>query len=367
MAGKNKENSDFLKERSVSRKNSAIPYFCASAAKKVYRLASSGCIGSFLSTYDRAQAKSKEAFIVKKPRSIYNKYFEERKKKIETEELPDEAAGVVIYKENTLNRKITHKISSSWHSSWILSFVKRVKDGVINTQAASYGVLLLAFMLSMIVSQSSVLVLKSINSELGFLSYVLTTEFSDVIINCISTIPFIILSIPLMFSGGTLAELLFKSRITGGFLRGIMGFRDTEFVKKATPVPRNFRCFVIGWVLGFITLFISPVYMISLLAIFFFAAVTYVLPEAGVVILMFLLPFISFLENPLEGLVAEGKLLVRRNGARDRQLAKLGIFLRSWNDHFSFLRDQYTFFCISVSFSPGRKPVYTTRISRSGS
>ena len=108
MAIRSKKTESFdVKGKSVSGGSSVIPYLFGRGIKKVYRLASTGSIGRFLSSYDVAEKKTGEAFILKKPRLIYNKICSEKRRKNETEILPDEAQGVLIYKEETLNKKFS--------------------------------------------------------------------------------------------------------------------------------------------------------------------------------------------------------------------------------------------------------------------
>lgn len=288
------------KQKKNSDARSAVPFLWGRCVRKIYRLSSSGCIGKYLSSYDITERKAEKAFFAAKPVQIRNRIIDEKRKKKEIAELPDEANNVVIYKESSINKSFTHRVSSSWHSSAIISFLTSIKDGFLNTQAASYGVLIFAFSLSVIVMQSLALVSSSIDMNLVFPSEYIQSGLSGILISCIYAVLFILLSIPLMFTGGSLIELLFKSRITGSFLRGVMGYRDTELLRRSAPIPRNFRCFVIGWVLGSLTLFVSPLKMIALFVVAIGVIITYILPEVGIVISLFLLPMVSFLENSLE-------------------------------------------------------------------
>lgn len=108
-----------------------------------------------------------------------------------------------------------------------------------------------------------------------------------------------ITSIPLLFSRINLANSVKSSVIGRGIFKSTFGFSDEAFDnKKTTSRGKGNAMLFLGLLAGIATLFIHPLYII--LAIFTVLIITLIAcsPEIGVLLTIFVLPFLSLTDSP---------------------------------------------------------------------
>ena len=106
-------------------------------------------------------------------------------------------------------------------------------------------------------------------------------------------------SIPLMLSRINLANSVKNSIIGRGIFKKAFGFSDEVFDnKKTTKRGKWLLTCVTGLIIGIATLFIHPIYvLVAILAIVVITLIAYS-PEIGVLISIFVLPFLSLTDSP---------------------------------------------------------------------
>lgn len=101
------------------------------------------------------------------------------------------------------------------------------------------------------------------------------------------------LSIPLLFARETMAKLLLESRIAGFLLFGFLGVSRELFEKEEKVEWRPHHSFFVGGILGIVLSLVEPLYIALGMMALLGGSLLLILPEAGVVLLFFMLPFLS--------------------------------------------------------------------------
>ena len=109
----------------------------------------------------------------------------------------------------------------------------------------------------------------------------------------------IVSSIPLMLSKESMGRAIGSSRSARAVFIGVFGFREELFEIPARNTKfRATSALVLGFVCGLLTLFVHPI-SIALAAVFLVVVtLIMIVPEIGVLLSLFALPFLSFTDNP---------------------------------------------------------------------
>lgn len=108
-----------------------------------------------------------------------------------------------------------------------------------------------------------------------------------------------IVSLPLIASYDTLAEASGKSVLLGSVLKYAFGFREESFQGTAQAGRAASNLLLCGGMFaGILTVFVPPLFLLGLVLLLIIVALIFTVPEIGVLLSIFLLPFFSFSDAP---------------------------------------------------------------------
>ncbi len=110
-----------------------------------------------------------------------------------------------------------------------------------------------------------------------------------------------VLAFPMLLSGKTLALALRESFLFSKLFFDFMGFSETglrKYDSRYYGAKRYFGAAAAGALLGCLSYFIAPVYIVFASAAFICAVMVYKSPEVGVLLTVFSAPFLSFIGAP---------------------------------------------------------------------
>ena len=298
-------------EKAKVKTESCIPYISGRVSRKIYKLCATSAVGRFLSSYDRAEARVKESYILGNIKRLYNFLKSKGSRKPIKESLPEEAENVVMYREETVPRRFTDISSEQWHKSKVLKFISQAKKNILYTGMSSYGAFVLAFALVMLAIEGVRLMILTGDVNLPMFTMFFDENAVDLVTHCIIAFALILSSIPLILAGDIpFIKELFRGRIAGSFLIGVMGLREVNVADKGASTRNHAGGFLLGVALGILTLVISPINILKTLLIAIFVVVTLASPETGIVVSLFLLPFLSSLSGGIYVIAAAAVILL---------------------------------------------------------
>ena len=206
-------------------------------------------------------------------------------------------------------RKIRQVFAQGFESSMSLGVLRRICNTFLETTLKNYGNYMISFGLF------SVFVY-FVRTFVPFLGDASTNHL-------VSGVIFIVLSIPMLASKKSLAQVLRSSLGARAVLCDVFGMRDESFeiLPKQSKTRANLSI-IFGIASGMLTFVVEPVQIPIALLIFAGVAVIIATPEVGVVTSLFLLPFMSFTSTPsiytafLVGVSAVGYLVKLIRGKR---------------------------------------------------
>ena len=181
--------------------------------------------------------------------------------------------------------KIRQYISKMFETSWFLGKTKNTTRSWLGIPLKSYGKATFFFgVYTVIVYLIRLIVPNLSESDLGVL---------------ITGLSLCIISLPMFLSKDTLARALETGVITNMLCEECLGYRKEAFdvAAKSSRVKSNILIFS-GMLLGMITLFIHPLYLILTMALLLALLIVLNTPEIGVLLSIFFLPFLAFFETP---------------------------------------------------------------------
>ena len=196
-------------------------------------------------------------------------------------------------KSNVLgNRKLgsslrqTRKVfAEGFERSYLLSNTKRFIKVLLETPLKNYGNFTLCFGLYTIFA--------------FFLKRFIVMAGSATLVDFIVGTVFVVVAIPLLTSKISLAEALLESVCSRLLLCEAFGIRDESFyvLAKQSRTRANLSI-ILGIVCGIFTLVIDPIYLPLLALVVISLTVIMSVPEIGVVVALFSLPFLSLFDSP---------------------------------------------------------------------
>ncbi len=104
---------------------------------------------------------------------------------------------------------------------------------------------------------------------------------------------------PLLFDKeNTLGSALLRSRFFSWLLFDFFGLRYEAFRDSAPPIKKTSIAFILGMVTGGLTFVIPPLRILAAAGLLLYLYLALVSPEAGFLLCLFFLPFLSLLEHP---------------------------------------------------------------------
>jgi len=276
----------------------------------IYRFVRDGAVGEYLSGYDKTCDRYKNTWFFHKLSRMKKKLFSRKNEEVQQEKKPDGMENVGIYNEETLPRSFKDRFASAFDNSMLVLWLSAAKERFLYTPLVTYGVMVFGFALFMLLSQTLTLFLSVIRSPFAMLSHFSGDDNVLVITYMVVAVVLMTVSLTLMFAKkGSLFAFLDESRFGGFFMRHFAGIRS-ETIQRKTLRRHNGKAFVSGMCLGLLTFFLPPWLVFSLLGITVFVAVVMNIPEFGLVFLVFVLPFLSFMEHPTYVAVAISLLIL---------------------------------------------------------
>lgn len=259
-AGKEKKRWKEKKERRRSFSRSLFMGLFARLSDAVYNALQSGLFGRIFNAYDAEDAVFESGFV--------NSYF----------------LGNPTAKKSF--RKVREKLSEGFETSFFLGAGRRFVRAVLTLPMRSYGNFWMSFgIYTILVYIISLLVPSTILS--GNIDYMIAGA-----VMCIA-------AIPLIFSDKNLANEAGSGYFSRLVFADAFGFRDENFEVTAAASHKKSNLMIFGgMVCGILTFFVSPWSIVG--AIFLVAGVVMVMsvPEIGVLMSLFLLPFFNLLGTP---------------------------------------------------------------------
>ena len=223
----------------------------------IYKAFSSGFLGYIFTAYSKEQASFENGFI--------RNHFTESSK-------------IRQY-----FRNIKRYLSKSFENSEILKRLGETSKLLASFPLKAYGSLFFSFGLYVTLTYLIRL----------FLPIIETADISVAIIGVIVCI----ISIPMILSSDTVSGAVGRSKILGTFFKEMLGFRDESFeVDKKRS--KSSIMIIVGMFLGVLTLWVHPLIILAVLALFVLLALVIVSPEVGIIIAVLSLPFLSLFESP---------------------------------------------------------------------
>ena len=201
--------------------------------------------------------------------------------------------GYFTNRGSAILRKIREKLSKAFESSYFLRKLKRVAYASFEMPLRYYGTILLSFGVY--------------SSLILFVRQLTTGEYFWNEISFVVVIVAIITALPLYFSNESLGNAFVNGKITRTIFVELLGFREEDVVINSTYNRSKANLAIIwGMLAGLLTAVINAEYMLLIVLLAIFLTFIFILPEIGVLVSLFIVPFCSFFKNPsiiLVGLV----------------------------------------------------------------
>ncbi len=261
---------------------------------KIKKLCKESSILRFFSDYDRVEEYSEKSFLVKSYRSVKSKirrkFIRMPRRELGTEQISPNEVG--IYAPATLPRSFKTRIGAAVEESRVLRRACALLQGLLYVPMMSYGVFLFSFGLFTTVTQAML--------------YFLLGSNDGAALDLFVGLALVLLSLPIMFKGYEPMIDHFRESVIGNLLFRML--RTSPTAEKGMKASKpTFLFFLIGMAVGLLTYFTQPLILLLLIFLSVAALCVWFVPETGVCLLMFALPFFSGI--PHASLVCAGAIL----------------------------------------------------------
>ncbi len=268
------------------REESVIMRLVDKLVVKLYDKTKNGVLGHFFTSYAKVERGVKTSAILSFPHKI-SEYFEKRRiAKIKEQKVCDEITGevvAIVQDPSSRKRTLFKTVVGMFEKSSVISSVKKILSTLFYLPMSTYGAALLSLGITTILVQAAKV-------------FLLSRDFS--ISGIIIGIAYTLISMMTIFVGdSSFARYLCESK-TGSFLLVSVFGVSKKTVKLEKSVPKHrFWAFLIGVALGLLSALVQA-HGIFLVAMIILVAIGIAHnPESGVVMTIFVLPFISLVEN----------------------------------------------------------------------
>ena len=266
--------------------------------QRIYRFVQKGFFGRFLTSYDascesfqnsklfsrKAKKKNKKHIPIEKPTA---------------EPMPIEAQGIVSYKSETIHRGVRDKFAELFDQSKLIGAAKRIKYALLNTPLVTYGLVLFGFALFLLITQALVLMFGSFNVPLGVFSYVQSNDTVLTVAYMAAAVVLMALSLMLIFAQeGSLSTFMINSVLIGALLRATTGITQFHKGVESKRTIRRKYAFLIGAFLGILSFLATPYRFFIGFLILLLVAIIVNVPEFGLIVGIFSLPYLSLFKHP---------------------------------------------------------------------
>ncbi len=296
--------------------------------QKTYDMTKDGAVGHYLSNYDAVCERYKRAALTGHfvaPGAKADKYTG----------IAAEAIDPTFdyHPTDSIKETLTDRFARAFDSSRIIMFFSRIKKALLSTALPSCGMFTISFALFMLISQLALLLFSLYHVELPVFSFltesnvVLTSAF---IVAAVLLIP---LSLSLLFASNvSLYDFLLDSRVVGSILRNFLGIRNRPAGFSA-QARNGGHVFVLGMFFGLLTFLVPPYYLAAVCLLILLCAIILTIPESGLCLSVFLLPFYpllparTYFAPVLIGLVLLSTVVKLLRGKRGLRLEPADLFI----------------------------------------
>ena len=253
--------------------------------KKIAGVFQNSGIIHFFTNYDGAESYACDSLAVRTAQRV--RQFVRKKivrvphRELGTEQLNKQEVG--IFAPTTLHRSLKTRIGAATENSRILQKARQLLQGAVYVSMMSYGVLFFSFGLFTTVMQAML--------------YFLLRPSDSAALDLFVGLALVLMSLPIMFKGYEPALDSFRDSVTGNLI--LRALRSTSAQSAPDKVYKpTFFFFIAGMAGGLLTYFAPPLILLLLVFILITALCVLYVPEAGVCLILFLLPVYSQFEHP---------------------------------------------------------------------
>lgn len=181
--------------------------------------------------------------------------------------------------------RIRRRISKMFETSWFLCKSKNTASSWLGVPLKSYGKATFFF---------------GVYTILVYLIRLIVPNLTESDFGCFITgLVLCLISLPMLLSKESLARALDSGVITNMLCSEFLGYRKESFeiTLKSSRTKSNILIFL-GMLLGMVTIFIHPLYLILTILLLLALIIVLNTPEIGILLSIFFLPFLSFFESP---------------------------------------------------------------------
>lgn len=240
----------------TSFKNSFFIYYLTKFSIFLYNAVLHSIFGFVMTSYDKLSNAFASSFFVVKIREFFS------------------VRGSTV-------KKIKFKIAKFYENSYLLSKLQHISHNLLLTHVNTVGLFFFSFGFYIVIIQ----LLKQYTFNIANLNR----------LSLIAGIVIMVISIPMFFSKKNIANAIYKSRMLHFVLFDFLGLRVINIARAADAESRRgFNIpFILGMVFGVISIFVEPIYIVAAFLLFILANIILSSPEAGVILVLLFLPFLS--------------------------------------------------------------------------
>ena len=184
----------------------------------------------------------------------------------------------------TIARRLKYYVSGTLESSWFLNLCTRITKKCVKIPLRTCGNSLFSFgIYTVLVYFIRMIVPGLLPSDIGFV---------------LTGVGICIVSIPMMLSKECIATAVGNSVIPRMIFSDAFGVREENYAVHSTDYRiGNNVLILLGLLAGGMTLFIHPLWIVGAVTIFVVLSIVLTIPEIGVLLAVFFLPFFSIFDN----------------------------------------------------------------------
>ncbi len=276
--GKNKERAE------QKREGSGIFKLLHRGLDRLNQLMNESVIMNYASDAERLTEYTKRSFLVRSvttvKRRIQRKLRKKPSRELGTEQISSGEVGIFV--PSTLHRSLKTRIGAAAEESKVLHIARVLIKSLTNVPMMSYGVFLFSFGLFTTVMQA--------------LLYFLLRPSDGAALDLFVGLALVLLSLPIMFRGYEPMLRHFEQSVVGNLLFRVLRSQSTgEKVAKVKKPTLVF--FLSGMAFGLLTYFAPPMFWILAMGVAIAAICVLYVPETGVCLIIFMLPFFTGVEH----------------------------------------------------------------------
>lgn len=261
---------------------------CGFFDNRFFSLCKNSIFGRFFGSCDRFEKSVEDSFFVRNIDDLKKKHYKNKyhpKRELGTEQIDP---NLKIYNRRTLRVPVSERFRIAAADNRIISAADRLRESVRTAPASVLGVFVFSLSILSVIIQ--------------MLCFLFGNDGSGRIFEMCVGFLLLVVSVPIMTKNDvTLFDYLTGSRFGGKILTSLFGLEDKYYFASGHAHKHvshlNFPAFVLGMLLGILTLRFSVITVLLVAAVVFFLVAVVRVPEAGFLVYFFFLPFFGLLPN----------------------------------------------------------------------